>query len=222
MVRPVAVLAIALLATACGSGRHEAPPATTAAATTARAATTAPAPAATDTAPATTEAAPASTEAAPATTAPGAPPPTGTEVPPITTSGETPVPDDLRGVVLAWSAAINRNDNDAAADLFAKDAVVAQSSVFKLVDKATAVLWNDGLPCAGTVVELRMVQTAVVATFVLGERPKHQCDAPGHRAGAAFVIEHGKITLWQQVPVPDATPTAPAPAPTTTGSGPVA
>jgi hypothetical protein len=188
----------------------------------ARGATRARAPAATDTAPATTEAAPATTEAAPATTAPAPPPPTGTEVPPITTTGDTPVPDDVRKVVLAWSAAINRNDNSAAADLFAKDAVVAQSSVFRLVDKATAVLWNDGLPCAGTVVGLQMVKTAVVATFVLGERPKHQCDAPGQRAGAAFVIENGKITLWQQVPVPDATPTTPAPAATTTQSGPVA
>jgi hypothetical protein len=216
MVRTVAVLAIALVATGCGSGGHDAPPATTAAATTGPSATTAPAPAATEAAPATTDAAPATT------TAPAAPPPTGTETPPITTTGATPVPEELSKVVLAWSAAINRNDNDAAAALFAIDAVVAQSSVFKLVDRATAVIWNDGLPCAGTVVGLQMVQNAVVATFVLGERPKHQCDAPGHRAGAAFVIEHGKITLWQQVPVNDTTPTTPAPAPTTTQSGPVA
>jgi hypothetical protein len=73
-----------------------------------------------------------------------------------------------------------------------------------------------------------MVQNAVVATFVLGERPKHQCDAPGQRAGAAFVIERGKITVWEQVPVSDArptTPTVPAPTPTeptTTSSSPVA
>lgn len=211
MVRPVAVLAIVLVATGCGSGGHKA----AAPSTTASPATTAAAPA-TDAAPVTTEAAPATT------TAPATPPPTGTEALPITTSGDTPVPDDLRKIVLAWSAAINRNDNGAAADLFAKDAVVAQSSVFKLVDRATAVIWNDGLPCAGTVVELQMVQNAVVATFVLGERPKHQCDAPGARAGAAFVIEQGKITLWQQVPVPDATPTTPAPAATTNQSGPVA
>jgi|SRR4051794_39154206 hypothetical protein len=218
MVRTVAVLAIALVATGCGSGGHRAAaPATTtdpAAATTASS-TTAPAPA-TDTTETTTEAAP------PTTTAPAAPPPTGTAAPPITTTGDTPVPGELSKIVLAWSAAINRNDNAAAADLFAKDAVVAQSSVFKLVDRATAVLWNDGLPCAGTVVELQMVQQAVVATFVLGQRPNHQCDAPGHRAGAAFVIENGKITLWQQVPVSDATPGTPAPPATTTQSGPVA
>ena len=106
--------------------------------------------------------------------------------------------------MLAWSAAINRERQRRRGGLFAKDAIVAQSAVFQLVDKPTAVLWNDGLPCAGTVVELRMVQNAVVATFVLGQRPKHQCDAPGHRAGAAFVIVHGKITVWEQVPVNDA------------------
>jgi limonene-1,2-epoxide hydrolase len=213
MVRTVAAFAIVLVATGCGSGGHKA---ATAPATTAPA-TTAAAPATTAAAPATTAAAPATTAAAPAETAP-----TGTATAPITTTGTVPVPEELSKVVLAWSAAINRNDNDAAAELFAKDAIVAQSSVFQLVDKATAVLWNDGLPCAGTVVELRMVQNAVVATFVLGERPKHQCDAPGRRAGAAFVIERGKITLWQQVPVANATPTTPAPAATTTQSGPVA
>ena len=83
------------------------------------------------------------------------------------------------------------------------------------------MLWNDGLPCSGTVVELRMVQNAVVATFVLGQRPKHQCDAPGHRAGAAFVIVHGKITVWEQVPVNDANPGTPTQS-TPTASSPVA
>ena len=139
----------------------------------------------------------------------------------ITTTGDRPVPTELSRIVLAWSAAINRNDNDAAAELFAKGAIVAQSAVFQLVDKSTAVLWNDGLPCSGTVVELRMVQNAVVATFVLGQRPKHKCDAPGHRAGAAFVIDHGKIAVWEQVPVNDAAPGTP-PASTSAPSGPVA
>jgi limonene-1,2-epoxide hydrolase len=213
MPRFAVLLAIALSATACGNGGG-------AGTTSGGAASTDPAPATSAQAPATTaDPTPTATDPAPATTADA---PTGTAAaPPITTTGDTPVPDEQKKVVLAWSAAINRNDNNAAAELFAKDAIVAQSAVFKLIDKPTAVLWNDGLPCAGKVVELRMVQNAVVATFVLGERPKHRCDAPGHRAGAAFVIEGGKITLWEQVPVPDAdpgTPTATAP----TASGPVA
>jgi len=213
MTRFAVLLAIALIATACGDSGDKA-------ATTSGASTQAPASTtATGQAPATTDQAPATTAADPATTTA----PTGTAAaPPITTTGDRPVPADQAQIVLAWSAAINRNDNDAAAELFAKGAIVAQSSVYQLVDKPTAVLWNDGLPCAGKVVELKMVQNAVVATFVLGQRPKHQCDAPGHRAGAAFVIEHGKIAIWEQVPVND---TAPAPTPTEstpTTSGPVA
>jgi hypothetical protein len=219
MPRFAVLLAVSLIATACGNGGHRA--ATTSGGS---AATTAP-PAATSTAAATTPApAPATTAQEPAGTGAA---PTGTAAaPPITTTGGQAVPAELSRVVLAWSAAINRNDNAAAADLFAKNAIVAQSAVFQLVDKPTAVLWNDGLPCAGTVVELRMVQNAVVATFVLGQRPKHQCDAPGHRAGAAFVIEHGKITVWEQVPVSDTTPAPTTPTtptePTTTPGGPVA
>jgi hypothetical protein len=47
----------------------------------------------------------------------------------------------------------------------------------------------------------------VVATFVLGERPKHRCDGPGLKAAAKFVVRGGKIVLWKQVPVPPAGPT---------------
>jgi hypothetical protein len=220
MPRLAVLLAIALIATACGGSHH----ATATSSVAATSATTAPPQASSaadpppaSTAPATT--APATSSTAPAATAPA---PAGTgATPPITTTGDRPVPADLAQIVLAWSAAINRNDNNAAAQLFAKGAIVAQSAVFQLVDTPTAVLWNDGLPCAGKVVELQMVQNAVVATFVLGQRPKHHCDAPGHRAGAAFVIEHGKIKLWQQVPVNDATPGTPTTS-TATTSGPVA
>jgi hypothetical protein len=157
--------------------------------------------------------------AAPTTTAAGdttsaAPAPATTGVPPVSTAGTEPVPPAMARVVHAWSDAVNRNDNAAAAALFAPGAIVRQSQEYRLVDAEAATTWNDGLPCAGNVVELRMVDTAVVATFVLGERPEHRCDAPGARAGAAFVIENGLITLWQQVAVPD--DGTPAGTPTTT------
>ncbi|MEO5576414.1 MAG: hypothetical protein ABIR67_05810, partial [Gaiellaceae bacterium] len=133
------------------------------------------------------------------------------------------VPPELAHVVLAWSDALNRNDNEAAARYFAPGAVIGQSQQYRLDDPELAMAWNDGLPCAGTIVELRMVDVAVVAIFVLGERPGHQCDAPGARAAAAFVIEDGLITRWQQVAVPgEGTPTTPAPADTATETAPVA
>ena len=48
----------------------------------------------------------------------------------------------------------------------------------------------------------------VVATFVLGKRPKHRCDGPGQKAAALFVVRRGKIVLWEQVAVPAEPPTA--------------
>lgn len=158
----------------------------------------------------TTAAAPAPTAAAPATTV----------APPASTGAGEPVPAELAKVVRAWSEAVNRNDNAAAAALFAPGAVARQSQEYQLVDAEVATLWNNGLPCAGTVVGLRMVDVAVVATFVLGPRPQHQCDAPGARAGAAFVIKDGLIVLWQQVAIPD-DETTPAPA-ESTSTAPVA
>lgn len=195
MKRLAALLAIAVLAAACGDSDD-------------RAAST------TSAAPATTQEAPTTTEPAPATTG---------DPPPVSTVATGQVPPELANVVLAWSDALNRNDNEAAARYFAPGAVIRQSQQYRLDDAEIATTWNDGLPCAGNIVELRMVDVAVVAIFVLGERPGHQCESPGARAAAAFVIEDGLIRLWQQVAVPDeGTPTTPPPAETATETAPVA
>ena len=54
-----------------------------------------------------------------------------------------------------WSAALDRDDNEAAADLFAKNAVVTQNGVsLVLFSHRVAVLWNSGLPCTGRIVRL--------------------------------------------------------------------
>jgi limonene-1,2-epoxide hydrolase len=111
-------------------------------------------------------------------------------------------------VVRAWSRALNANRNAAAARLFARDARVVQAGVdVRLSTRALAVGFNDALPCAGRITRLRVHGATVVATFVLGERPKHRCDGPGQRAAAKFVVRKGRIVLWQQVPVPPDGPT---------------
>jgi limonene-1,2-epoxide hydrolase len=106
-------------------------------------------------------------------------------------------------VVRAWSHALNMNDNDAAAHLFALNARVIQPGVdVRLDSRALAVGFNNALPCAGKIVDLHVTGSHVLATFLLGQRPKHRCDAPGQKAAALFVVRAGKIVLWKQVPVP--------------------
>jgi limonene-1,2-epoxide hydrolase len=112
-------------------------------------------------------------------------------------------------VVRAWSAALNRNDNEHAARLFAHGARVVQPGVdVRLRSHALAVAFNNALPCAGRIVALEVQGDRATATFVLGQRPKHRCDGPGQKAAALFVVRNGKIVRWEQVPVPKGAPTA--------------
>jgi len=114
------------------------------------------------------------------------------------------------GVVRAWSKALNANDNETAGGLFAKNARVVQGPLdARLPTHKLAVLFNSTLPCAGRIVAMTVKGDRVLATFVLGHRPKHTCDGPGQKAAALFVVDRGKIVLWEQVAVPAASgPTA--------------
>ena len=106
-------------------------------------------------------------------------------------------------VVRAWSAAVNRSDNEAAANLFAKDAVVAQGGyILRLRTHRLAVLWNKGLPCSGRILHITVSKNVADATFLLGDRSAaRRCDAPGQKARAAFTVRNGKIAAWVQLPV---------------------
>jgi limonene-1,2-epoxide hydrolase len=119
-------------------------------------------------------------------------------------AAETPA-----AVVRQWSAALNRNDNEHAAQLFARGARVVQPGVdVRLVSHKLAVAFNNALPCAGRIVAIDVRGNRATATFVLGQRPKHRCDGPGQKAAALFVVRNGKIVRWEQVAVPKGTPTA--------------
>jgi hypothetical protein len=106
-------------------------------------------------------------------------------------------------VVRAWSAAVNRGDNQAAANLFAKNAVVAQGSfILPLKTHRLAVLWNKGLPCAGHILSITVQKNVADATFRLSDRsPVQRCDAPGAKVRAAFTVNNGKIAAFVQLPV---------------------
>jgi limonene-1,2-epoxide hydrolase len=112
-------------------------------------------------------------------------------------------------VVRAWSDALNADDNERAADLFATDAQVVQGDLIRrLHTHAEAVAFNRGLPCSGRVVDVDVRGDEVEATFVLGDRRFSKCDGPGERAAAIFRIENGKIVLWHQVGAPVERPSA--------------
>jgi hypothetical protein len=137
--------------------------------------------------------------------------------PAATSAAETPseatgtgpaatVPDEeLETIVRAWSAALNGGDNEAAADLFAPGAIIVQAGVaIQLEDRAAAIRWNADLPCSGTIVDLDIRNGVVLAVFEFGDRSTGPCDAaPGKLAAAAFLIENGKIAVWQQVAPPE-------------------
>src|SRR5262249_18132213 len=85
-------------------------------------------------------------------------------------------------VVRAWSASLNRNDNEGAARLFADGAKVIQDGETTLETHADAVSWNAGLPCGGRITSLQQHGDQVSATFALTDRPHHLCGGPGQAA----------------------------------------
>jgi len=114
----------------------------------------------------------------------------------------------------AWSAALNKSDNEAAANLFAAGTEIVQNGEIVLQTHRDAVRWNAGLPCGGHIIRvIHQRKDQVLVVFRLTERPGHHCDAPGLKAAAVFRVEDGKIVLWRQTVPPQE---APAP----TGSGP--
>ena len=113
-------------------------------------------------------------------------------------------------VVRAWSQALNTEDNQGAADLFARGAEVVQGNrVITLRTHAEAVEWNRELPCSGRIVSIESTGHTATATFELGDRSHSRCDGPGQRATAIFRVVKGKIVLWHQTPNP-APPTSTA------------
>ncbi len=119
----------------------------------------------------------------------------------VARAAEAARPLSATEVVRAWSRALNASDDQSAGSLFALRAIAIQGSfAVRLNTARSAVVWNSGLPCSGRIVRLRLLARNVVkATFVLGHRKGHRCDAPGQLAAARFTVVKGKITRWEQV-----------------------
>ena len=102
-------------------------------------------------------------------------------------------------VVRAWSQALNDDDNERAANLFARGAEVVQGDTVTTLDThGEAVAWNSHLPCSGKIVSITTKGQTATATFELGDRQHSRCDGPGEHATALFRVIKGKIVLWHQ------------------------
>jgi limonene-1,2-epoxide hydrolase len=116
--------------------------------------------------------------------------------------GGSPSPES---VVRAWSVELNAGDNEAAADLFARNATIIQGDrIVTLRTRRDAIDWNAALPCSGQIVSIRTSGDRAVATFLLGDREESKCDGPGEKATAVFRIRKGKIVLWHQTTMANA------------------
>ena len=108
-------------------------------------------------------------------------------------------------VVRAWSKALNGTTTRRPDGCSPSTPVSVQGPLDgTLKTQQAAAVFNSTLPCAGRIVAMEVKGDTVLATFVLGHRPKHKCDGPGQKAAAVFVVKKGKITLWEQVAVPPA------------------
>ena len=117
-------------------------------------------------------------------------------------------------VARTWSAALNKANDQAAAEQFASNAEVIQNGRLVLPTRRDAVRWNASLPCGGRITRVvHQRKDQVLVVFRLTERPGHHCDAPGLKTAAVFRVSNGKIALWRQT-----LPPGEAPAPS--GAGP--
>jgi SnoaL-like domain len=104
-------------------------------------------------------------------------------------------------VVRAWSAAVNRGDNEAAAALFGSKVVfVAGDSRFVLRTRAQALAFHRAIGWCGPIVRLARKGDEIVAQFSLASRPSGHCDRGGRERGSvAFRIRDGKIVFFGQI-----------------------
>jgi SnoaL-like domain len=104
-------------------------------------------------------------------------------------------------VVRAWSAAVNRGDDEAAAALFGSRVVfVAGDSRRVLRTRAQTLAFNRAIGWCGPIVRLVRTDEEIVAQFSLASRPSGHCERGGRERGSvAFRVRDGKIVRFDQI-----------------------
>lgn len=104
-------------------------------------------------------------------------------------------------VVRAWSDAVNTGENERAADLLGRGAIVIQGAREQVLStQADAVAWNHGLTCTSEVVRIQTHRDIVTTTFRLGDRgDEGSCATAGGTATVEFEVRHDRIVFLRQL-----------------------
>jgi len=104
-------------------------------------------------------------------------------------------------VVRAWSAALNRDDEETASALFGPKAVfVAGDYQTVLRTRAEVLAFHRAMGWCGPIVRLVANGNEVEAQFSLASRPNGRCERGGRERGSVyFRIRDGKIVFFDQI-----------------------
>jgi hypothetical protein len=111
-------------------------------------------------------------------------------------------PSAARGeaVIRTWTKAVYDGDYKRAGAQFAPGAIVQQGMSFVLRSRAQAVAFSRSLPCRAKVTRIeREPHGVLLASFELFPGRGGRCP-DGGSARVRFMIRHGKIETWRQLP----------------------
>jgi hypothetical protein len=103
-------------------------------------------------------------------------------------------------VIRTWTKAVYDGDYERAGAQFAPDAIVQQGGSIVLRTRAEAVAFSRSLPCRAKVTGIeREPHGVLLASFDLFPGRGGRCP-DGGTARVRFLVRHGKIETWRQLP----------------------
>lgn len=105
---------------------------------------------------------------------------------------------EAEAVVRSWSEALNADDDEGAAALFAPRTIIVIGLLPTVLrSHEAAVGWHRRLECAGDIVSMSSEDNRVTATFLLRDRMSGPCGGAGLTATVVFHVRDGLIEVWE-------------------------
>lgn len=112
--------------------------------------------------------------------------------------GDRAIPHEA--VVRAWGDAVATGEDERAAKLLARGAIVIQGdSELTLRTEEEAIAWNAGISCAASVRRITTHHDIVTATYRLGHREPGSCKAAGGTLISEFEVRGEKIVFYREL-----------------------